>query len=257
MRFAAGDLQGSGARVPDRVVQSVSGCSRPGFSDLAFDKNGALWVASLCDGTLAKIDVGQLGGPSENVTPSVVVTLPETAWRIAFDFDGNAWLSMAKSIVRYDASQLAASTREAPALKVDMDFSPGPLAFDASGNLWAKQLAANFVRHVPTQRGSTGVRKLEPSVVVGIGLAALQETMAFDNSGGLWIAYAGGVVARLAPAQLRNNQRDPDSGDWPAPELVFTHPNRGADGALAFFPAPRNLPLYASIPHAKLAAPAR
>jgi hypothetical protein len=52
-------------------------------------------------------------------------------------------------------------------------------------------------------------------------------------------------VARLAPDQLRTSSA---VGVPAVPERVITSPDVGRAGNVAFYPAPRGLPLYHALP---------
>jgi hypothetical protein len=69
--------------------------------------------------------------------------------------------------------------------------------------------------------------------------------LAFDDSGGLWLGGAPGTLARLAPDQLRTSSAP---GVPAVPERVITSPDVGRAGNVAFYPAPRGLPLYHALP---------
>jgi hypothetical protein len=68
---------------------------------------------------------------------------------------------------------------------------------------------------------------------------------AFDESGGLWVSYAGTRVARLTPEQLTLST---GPGSPTVPEVLVTQDALDTDLRIALYPAPAGLPLYHSLP---------
>jgi hypothetical protein len=69
--------------------------------------------------------------------------------------------------------------------------------------------------------------------------------MAFDESGGLWMAYTAGSFARLGPGQLDTST---NAGSPTMPETVISNADMGSIGNIAIYPAPANTPLYGRLP---------
>ena len=64
-----------------------------------------------------------------------------------------------------------------------------------------------------------------------LDVLALPNGIAFDETGGLWLAYSGGKFARLAASQLTA------SGNI-APQIVITSSDIGSAEWFAIYPAP-------------------
>ncbi|MBX3191588.1 MAG: SMP-30/gluconolactonase/LRE family protein [Labilithrix sp.] len=251
-RFAAGDLGASGAKTPDRKIDYAPACL-PGYTDMAFDPNGNLWITSACAKEVVRLTPGQLASPS-GVTADVKIGGLQSPAGIAFDASGNMWIADQdkKRVVRYDASRLAASSNDPPSLAIDArapndaELAPSTLAFDNGGNLWATNFGGNVIyKLTPAELSATGEQQVTPSVQIAIEVTAVLEGIAFDESGGLWLTYSRGKVARLAASQLGTSS---GPGAPTIPETILTSDNIGSAGALAFYPAPSALPLFAKLP---------
>jgi sugar lactone lactonase YvrE len=252
-RFAAADLASAGQKMPDRKIDvDVGGCAPPGLSNMAFDKDGALWLASACANKVMKLTKEQLGA-SGKPAPSVVISNTADPLGIAFDAAGNLWITDtgAGTLLRYDASRLAASTSDAadlvltPRAANNAQLKPSHIAFDAGGNLWAINFGGNSVyKLTPAELAGTGAKDVVPSIEVTVTVSAILASMAFDESGGLWLTYSQGKIARLAPAQLGASS---GPGNPTTPETILSSPDIGSAHAMAFFPAAAGLPLYASL----------
>jgi hypothetical protein len=93
--------------------------------------------------------------------------------------------------------------------------------------------------------GGTGERSVTSSVRITLGVAALLERPAFDESGGLWLALDQNRFGRLSPAQLAVST---GAGAPTTPETRITSPGMGNAHRIAFYPAPEALPLYHRFP---------
>ena len=80
---------------------------------------------------------------------------------------------------------------------------------------------------------------------ITLGVTALLERPAFDESGGLWMALAADRFGRLSPAQLGVSS---GGGDPTEPETIITSPGMGNANRMALYPAPQDLPLYHRFP---------
>ncbi|MCS7219566.1 MAG: hypothetical protein NZ846_11480 [Thermus sp.] len=263
-RYPAAGLAG-GNPIPDRRI-NIGGLgqnTRP--NDLAFDEQGHLWIAVYDADTIFRLDRDQLAGAGSGPTtlvPRVLLSVdgPST---LAFDREGNLWVGRGEAgtlqepaLLRYDRGRLGRSipATEAPdrtliALHWNRNNRLGnsDLAFDREGNLWVMSyLSGTLYRLTPGELSGVGTQTLEPSVRIFLGNGRLSG-MAFDESGGLWIAYGAGQFARLSPDQLRQSSQNPLT-----PAQVFQVPREGNidryPHSLAFFPAPAGSPLYARWP---------
>jgi streptogramin lyase len=251
-RYAASALGASGEPAPDREIGIAnSGCSPLG-SALAFDKDGNLWVSLLCEKKIVRLTPADLAATTE-VTPTVAISNVEAPKGLAFDSAGNLWaaddVSNDAHVHRFDVSRLGASidSSAAPANAI-LAMSEGSefLAFDKDGNLWSVGGSTiNLTKIAKADLAGTGASSPTPATSISVGVAALPEGIAFDESGGLWIATSINKFARLAPAQLGTSTT---SADPTAPERVFTSDDVGSAGSMAIFPAPAALPLYHRAP---------
>lgn len=120
------------------------------------------------------------------------------------------------------------------------------IAFDADGNLWSVDGSAiNLTKIAKADLAGTGASAPTPATTISVGVAALPEGIAFDESGGLWVATSANKFARLAPAQLGTSTT---SAAPTAPERNFTSDDVGSAGSFAIFPAPAGLPLFHAMP---------
>ncbi|HVO29707.1 MAG TPA: hypothetical protein VMV18_03190, partial [bacterium] len=130
---------------------------------------------------------------------------------VAFDRDGNLWISDASVLKRYPAGSLGASSTVAPDVTISSailtEAVPGPaaLAFDGSGNLWVALNGDNKIaRFTPDQIVADGAPT--PAVVLGGTSSGLDGPagLAFDTAGNLWVAHNAGV-SRYDAASLTSS----------------------------------------------------
>lgn len=244
-RYPAASLAASGDAAPDRQINIVgSGCG-PAAHHLAFDPAGNLWVSILCEDKVVRLTPSELGADGD-VTPSVALSNVEGPRGLAFDAAGNLWVA-AETVRRFDAARLGASS-DAPAdaiLTMEGPSGPEPseyLAFDANGDLWSVGGSeVNLIHVAKSALGGTGASTPAAVASLSVGVGALPQTIAFDESGGLWISTGAGKIARLAPAQLGTSTT---YAAPTVPERVFTSTDIGSAGDIAIFPAPAALPLF-------------
>jgi sugar lactone lactonase YvrE len=250
LRFAAASLGASGEKTPDRKINpQLSGCS-PALTSIAFDPSGALWGTVLCSDQILRLSPEKLN-TSSDYTPAAedFATGAKAPRNLAFDKDGNMWVSDETSLRRYPAASLAVGQPHVSDFELkakeenDAAIPPDALAFDKDGNLWATNFGGNVLyKLTPADLTPAGATKeLVPSVAITVSVGALLESLAFDESGGLWLTYSQGKVARLAADQLGTST---GAGDPTIPQTIVTSADIGYAGGLAFFPAPAALPLY-------------
>jgi sugar lactone lactonase YvrE len=189
---------------------------------------------------------------SGDATPDVKLGGFGAPTGIAFDTGGNLFVGDHDNnrVYRFDATQLGAST-STPALTLlartadtgGADIRPDLLAFDTSGALWVSDFGANTLSKLaPAAIAGTGTPTATASVVITVGVSALIDSIAFDESGGLWTTYSQGKIARLAPSQLGTST---DAGSPTIPMTILASPDVGYAGAIAFFAPPSNIPIFA------------
>jgi streptogramin lyase len=250
LRFTAADLGASGDKTPDRKINpQLSTCS-PGFTSLAFDPSGALWTTSTCSNQILRVSSDTLSS-SKDYTPVAddIVTGVEEPHALAFDKDGNLWVSGKTAIHRFSAASLAPGQPHTSDFAIsakaenDAALPPDALAFDKDGNLWVVNFGGNAIyKLTPADLTPAGATKeVVPSISITVSVSALLESLAFDESGGLWLTYVSGQIARLGADQLGTST---GPGAPTAPATILTSADLGSASALALFPAPANLPLY-------------
>jgi hypothetical protein len=223
----------------------------PAMRAFAFDRAGALWV-SVCGDRVVSLSPEQLSA-SGSVAPGIVIDGVTENGDLAFDILGNLWVTSDTDVVRYDAARLAASITSGPDLRLSMRAStddrsivPSNLAFDLAGNLWVIDFGGNLVSKIASaDLAATGAQSVVAAVTITLGVAALLERPAFDESAGLWLALDQNRFGRLSAAQLDVST---GAGEPTVPETVITSPNMGNANRMALFPAPAGLPLYHSFP---------
>jgi streptogramin lyase len=246
MRFSSASLASSGDKLADRNIDIANIECLPALRAFAFDREGSLWV-SACGGVVVKLTSEDLARSGE-VTPSVVISNVTENGDLAFDLAGNLWITSDTNVVRFDAEHLAASTSVADlalTLRNSQDnrgITPSNLVFDVSGNLWVVDFGANSLSSVgPDDQARTGAQTVVAAQTISIGVNALLERPAFDESGGLWLALSENEFGRLAPEQLTTSTTP---GSPTVPATIVTSPNMGNANRMAFYPAAADLPLY-------------
>jgi streptogramin lyase len=247
MRFAAETLGATGDKTPDREIVLELPCL-PGTAGLAFDPEGNLWFTSPCAGSISRLTAADLES-SGMKTPAVVLGGLEAVGSIAFDRDGNLWAADTPQgrVVRFDAARLTESGDSVDRAVITATdnggfYGPSWIAFDENGDLWVNDFGANAVIRLPAaDLAGTGETTITPPVRITIGVTALLESMAFDESGGLWMGGSQGSAIRLAPEQLGESS---GPGDPTLPATILESGDIGYATNFAFYPAPAALPLF-------------
>lgn len=263
--FPAARFAATGEKVPDvtlDVPTAPATNQAPQIGGIALDRAGNLWFSATSDNKVRRIaaeDTRQTNTPSKFVTLEGL-TEPGS---LAFDAAGNLWIADQgdRGINEFKAARLGASPTDGPDIKIAPHelgdtpdgikriLGPSTIAFDASGNLWALYDGL-LVRLTPADL--TNSDPVPPvQIVNGVVTQPTEmrpfDTMAFDESGGLWLPYRDDppTFARFAPSQLLAG-----SADVVEPERIIEIDPGGFDLArqLAFYPAPAKLPLFASLP---------
>ncbi|HTV25391.1 MAG TPA: hypothetical protein VMG12_42140 [Polyangiaceae bacterium] len=246
MRFPRGQLAASGEKEPDLRIDVANVSCLPAMHALAFAPTGALWV-STC-GRVVELAAGDLLA-SGTVAPERSIEGLEDNGDLAFDIVENLYVTEAGRVVRFDAARLerdiggqpdaALSIRDAGDTR---DIVASNLAFDIAGNLWVIDFGGNRVSKVASAAlEGAGPRSVVSEVTITLGVSALLERPAFDESGGLWLALDQNRFGRLAPEQLGSST---GAGAPAVPSTIITSPGMGNANRMAFFPAAPDLPLY-------------
>ncbi|WP_438013877.1 hypothetical protein WMF18_23430 [Sorangium sp. So ce315] len=212
---SSGDAPDAGLGGPG-LCETSSPCG-PGA--MAFDAEGALWVATLSRIVRIRLDaLGALEGALEP-EPEISLTSPDASRPVslAFDAEGNLWVGdgATNGVVKFEAERLRASIVDEPADVVLLGQSGPPvvanlrgpqgLAFDADGNLWVGYFSGNqLVRYTPEERAASGT--LTPEVLFDIDVLALVTDLAVDESGNLWMPGSAGSVYRIDAEELTSEE---------------------------------------------------
>jgi len=245
-RYPAAQFATGGAKTPDIVINGVSS-SIPGPKVLAFDVLGNLWVSVVADNKVVKFTAADL----EKTVPTASVEMSgiESPAGLAFDFDGNLWVAAngSSTIMRIDASHHGSSgsgadltiTAETPSPVIGTLTNPLGIAFDGD-DLWVNYDGI-VARLTAADLSGVGTKTVTPSVQIALDVLALPEGIAFDETGGLWMAYSGGKFARLGASQLT-------ASGAAAPQIVITSSDIGSAAWFAIYPAPAFTPLAHALP---------
>lgn len=250
-RYDRHTLGTGGVRVPNMVLRG------DGVEDargIAFDHDGALWTVSAYRNRIVKLEPNQFrtGAP----VPRVVISGLSNPSGIAFDRDGNLWVgtggegSAPRTIVRYNANRLRASTDGSPDVIISVMGGPGTLrgnnnsfAFDREGNLWVGFDVSRMIVALSPDQQSRSANDLLPAVQIPVSLEDVGG-LVFDNAGGLWYSQdAGRSTKRLTQEQLVT-PAEPDA--WArgvAPQTSISVPDLRYGGGFAVNPSPSWSPL--------------
>jgi hypothetical protein len=246
MRFAHALFAASGEKEADLRIDVADVACLPAMRALAFARTGALWV-STCGRVvgLAAEDLDVSG----TVTPARLIEGLEDNGDIAFDSAQNLWITDADRVVRFGVERLDADITGGPDAELSIrdagdagDIVANNLAFDREGNLWVIDFGGNRVSKIAgADLEATGARGVVSEVTITLGVAALLDRPAFDESGGLWLALDQNRFGRLGPDQLGTST---GSGAPTVPSTIITSPGMGNANRMAFYPAAADLPLY-------------
>ena len=250
VEFASSQLAASGSPTP-AVTLGTNGSSLNKPTGLAFDASGNLWVANYGNNTVVEFAASQLaasGNPTPRATLSATAGSLSLPAGLAFDAAGNLWVANAgNSIVEYPAGLLGATGSPAPTVTLAGGIlsNPAGLAFDADGNLWvANEGTDQVLGFTPTDLARSGTG--DPTGVAlrsdDAGSLNVPVGLAFDASGDLWVSNfgmngTGDTVVEFAANQLVLTLAPP------TPVVTVSGSSVSGPAALAFDPAPANLPI--------------
>jgi hypothetical protein len=246
MRFPHALFAASGEKDADLRIDIADVSCLPAMRALAFARTGALWV-STC-GRVVGLAAEDLAA-SGTLTPARVIEGLEDNGDLAFDSSQNLWITDADRVVRFGVERLEADITGGPDAELTIRDAADAgvlvasnLAFDRAGNLWVIDFGGNRVSKIASpDLEATGARSVVSEVTLTLGVAALLERPAFDESGGLWLALDQNRFGRLGPDQLGAST---DSGAPIVPSTIITSPGMGNANRMAFYPAAADLPLH-------------
>lgn len=198
-RFPASVLGSSGTKDPDRkiIVEGVE-CI-PGLRAMAFDGDGNLWITA-CTSIIMLTSAQLDQGAAENgatLTPEVELSGLTDPHGIAFDAAENLWASDDGKLIRYAQARLDESSSAAPDVVFSLqdssgviDFAVDQLVFDADGDLFVTDLAGGVIGHYAIgDLGGDDATPVAAQASLTLAVNALIDRPAFDDGGGLWLAY--------------------------------------------------------------------
>lgn len=252
MRYSAASLGSSGNPTPERSI-NISGVNCQGSGAIALDESGNLWLSISCQNRVVRLTAAQLA-VSGIVSPAVQITGLVAPEGLAFDAAGNLWLADNTHLRRFNAARLNANISAAADLRVTFT-TPSPpsqgatgltvnhLAFSPSGALWVSSYVNYALYRVESAIvAATGAQDTQVSRILYVSSFAQPRGFAFDNSGGVMIAYLGSSFARLSPTQLQSSVLLPNTV---TPQRTYASSSIVAFAEnVALFPAPATTPLY-------------
>jgi len=241
-------FRSSGDKPPDHEIYvQGTGCT-PATHSLAFDATGDLWLSQPCEKRVVRLFGSAFTGTTADapyVPSTYAITDLSSPRGLAFDSAGKLWVANGPDgLVRVDAIQGEVDAR----FTVMQGSSVEAVAFDDSGSIWVAggsastfQVASLVSMDLLEADGGTPAT----SVRINLGPDAQPKGMAFDESGGLWIAGAPtpDALARLSPSQLKVSTT---SAAPTTPERVLHSADVTTAGFPAFYPAPRGAPLFSA-----------
>jgi sugar lactone lactonase YvrE len=244
VEYSAAELTSSGSASPS-VALTDSAINKPG--GMAFDANGNLWVTNTVSNTAIEFTASQLaasGSPTPAVVLSATAGSMSRPYGVAFDASGDMWVASSGVLVEYTPSQLLVSGSPTPAITITANESyPAAalgMAIDAAGGIWiANGIASPFsiVGYSASQLTTSGAPV--PAVTLTPNGASLKVPagIAFDASGNMWVANAGGAtIVEFAASQITS------SGN-PVPTTTIATSSATRPFGLAFNPRATGLPI--------------
>ena len=183
----------------------------PGSKFIAFDQDGNLWALgpTVADAQVARFKAADFAASGKH-TPDVAINVPSiectpAVGHLAFDADGNLWLSGCAGVTRLAASDLASSGDKTPDVTIEGVTENEGIAFDKMGNLWVAG-GAKLLRFDAARLGDNIADAADLSLTVTAALGNLglkADELAFDKAGNLWAVDEGSNhIFQIAEAAL-------------------------------------------------------
>ena len=236
-RYPASQFATGGTKTPDIVINGVTS-SIPGPKVLAFDIPGNLWVSVVADNKVVKFTADDLSAAEpDTVGEDERHRLPvRPRVRLRRQPVGGGERLVDHHAHRREPSR-DVGLRRRPDHHGDDTVAghrharlPLGIAFDG------RRSVGQLRRHPrPADAGGPERHRDEDPhahVQIGLDVLALPEGIAFDETGGLWMAYSGGKFARLSASQLT-------ASGIVAPQTVITSSDIGSAGVVRHLPCPR------------------
>jgi hypothetical protein len=138
LKFSASDLTATGTPTP--AVTLTNTTYFDGLVDLAFDTAGDLLVGAYYHPAVSVLSPAQLSASATAIIPSVSISLPAGAGigGLTIGADGSVWVAdyTHSSVMKFNASDFAATGAPTPSVTLTGLGGPEQMAFDNAGNLW-------------------------------------------------------------------------------------------------------------------------
>jgi len=156
---------------------------------LAFDARGNLWVCNYSGRTVVEYGAASIASSG---APAPVLTIQRIRGpnNVTFDRSGNLW------VAEYDGGSIAEVRGARLVLRIrlphDQFAAPTGLAFDRTGTLWVTdQRSDRLYGYSPAQLRAGGEKRPARSIRLPGGVAANNQSVAFDASGRMWVVQYG------------------------------------------------------------------
>ncbi len=151
---------------------------------------GLLWIPNYTSRNIAAFDASQLAS-SNDEPPARVLSDTPSAQGVAFDKDGNLWVTNwdGNQIRKYDFSQ-PLTDPPTPSVIISGNLNPTALAFAEDGSLWVTNRGnATVVKYSPDQLSTSG-SPIPAVTIIDDGSDNLRGPtgIAFDKDGHLWFS---------------------------------------------------------------------
>jgi len=242
--YTAASLASSGVPTPTVTITTAGA-----IVGMAFDASGNLWAGDYANSQVLEYTPAQLAAGG-TPTPHVVITSNsgsiQSPLGMAFDPSGNLWVSNQGNshLVEFTPAQLAAGGNPAPHVDLAPTAThslsdPYGVAFDANGNLWVSNNGSpgTIVRFDASQLTTSG-NPTPAASIAGSSAGSGPEGLAFDFSGGLWVADNGSNELRQF-----TNVSSLTGNVAPPPDLIITGLSDGDADEIAFSPPPPSTPI--------------
>jgi hypothetical protein len=186
VRYAPSDQAASGTPTPSVAITSDD-LMDP--SQLAFDADGSLWVASQGNDKVLKFGATHLSTSYAGAADVVLTadngsaTLPApytNPVQLAFDQAGNLWVGYIGDVVAFTPTQQVASGNVSkPLALAGVAASEGAFAFDESGGLWLDGPGVGQLQRFPASALATG-GMVTPDITINSATIGAAESLVFD-----------------------------------------------------------------------------
>jgi sugar lactone lactonase YvrE len=240
--FTAAQVNAGGNPAPARSI-ICSAIQTP--SAIAIDLAGNLWVSDqgndkIFGFTAAHAVTG--GTMAPDITLTAALGSIVRPFDIKFDKFGDLWVVNydGNSIAGFTPAQLAVSGAPVPfAAVTGSQGTTGPLAaaFDAAGNLWVVTVYDTLSEYRASDLTAIG-SPAPVETITGVVLF-IPQSLAFDNSGSLWVgSLEGSYLLKYTASQLATS-----GALVPAVKISAVSNSMYLPSAIAFSPAAQNLPV--------------